>query len=302
MEWVLPAEGSPLRAIATYAADHRLLPEAWIYGQLYVFKFLRRAAYLMGQVSTDGFLSYFPVAFAVKTPLPIVILLIASLWAIWRGGVDRRQALFLLIPAVVYFAAAVASRMNIGLRHILPIYPFLYVLIGGVAAWLWRRSRRFARVGLAALAVWYVASNVWIYPDYLAYFNESVGGPDNGYKILLDSNLDWGQDLKGLKLWMDRHQVKNIQLLEFGYSDAEYYGIDAVFLPGSWMVYDPPATRPAEKPRYVAASASILYSPFLIGPKAKVDFTKRFRSIKPIAKIGYSIFVYKADDVDANAR
>jgi len=177
IDWVLPPESSPLRPLARFISDHRLFPEAWIYGQLYVLKYLKRDAYFLGQFSaTEGFWSYFPVAFAVKTPLPTLMILIVGLNMFLRGRLNRTRALFLLVPAVVYFSLAVASRANIGLRYILPVYPFLFVLAGGAVAELWKHGG-WIRKGVALLAVWSLWSCLSIYPSYLAFFNELVGGP-----------------------------------------------------------------------------------------------------------------------------
>jgi hypothetical protein len=292
-EWVLRDGSSPLHWIGNFAVRHRLLPEAWLFGQLFVLDTLRRPAYLLGQISPDGFWTYFPVAFAVKTPVPTLILIAAGLWFISRQPLKRMDRTFLILPPVVYFLLAMSSGINIGLRHILPIYPFLFVLIAGTVVHLWR-ARGSLWTGLVFLGIWYVGSTIWIYPHYLAYFNEAAGGPDNGYKILLDSNLDWGQDLKGLKLWMEREHVEKILFVHFGPCDPEYYGIDASYLPGTWILFDPPATQSPTAPRYVAVSPSLLYSPYILGPAAKVEFVNQFKGKQPIAKIGYSIFIYEA--------
>ncbi|HTM10270.1 MAG TPA: hypothetical protein VL754_17935 [Verrucomicrobiae bacterium] len=301
-EWVTPAEGSLLRWPVLFVIRHRLFPEAWLYGQIFVLSTLRRPAYLLGQISPDGFWSYFPVAFAVKTPLAALILAAASLWTIARGGIKRADACFLILPAAVYFALAVISRMNIGVRHILPIYPFLFVLIAGTAVRMWKSGELFQRIAVAVLALWYVGASAWIYPDDLAYFNEAAGGPKNGYKIIVDSNLDWGQDLKGLKLWMEREGVDKIRFVHFGFDDPEYYGIDASYLPGTWVVFDPPATQSPGPARYIAVSPSLLYSPFIVGRRPKVAFVEQFKGKEPIARIGYSIFIFKAEQAESNAR
>lgn len=290
MNVVMLAKDSLLRQIVEFITEQRLFPEAWIYGQLYVLKYLRRTAFLLGEVG-DGFWSYFPVAFGVKTPLPTLVLLAAGLFLLVRGRMDRKIGFFLLVPPLIFFASAVLSRMNIGLRHILPIYPFLFVFAGAAAAELWKSGSRIKNGALPLLAVWYVSSCIWIYPDYLSYFNEIIGGPKNGHRVLLDSNLDWGQDLKELKRWMDANGVKSIQLLYFGTVEPEYYGIDASYLPGSWVDYDPPATQTSEPPQYVAMSAHLLYTSFI-----QDSLLKPFRQKKPLANIGRSIFIFKADE------
>jgi hypothetical protein len=290
LDWVAPGENTLFRRLTDFIAGARLFPEAWIYGQLYVVKYLQRPAFLLGQFSADGFWGYFPVAFAVKTPLPTLIFLVVSVWMLVRRRLDRKQGFFLLVPVIAYFFFAVWSRMNIGLRHILPIYPFLFVLAGGVARELWRGGR-WARRGVVLLAVWSLWSCMATYPHYLAFFNELVGGPKNGYKVLLDSNLDWGQELKGLKRWMDANGVKKIKFLYFGGVDPEYYGIDASYVAGSWVGYDPPATQTPGAPKYVAISATLLQ-----GITFDDKFTKPFRSRVPVATIGHSIFIFKLDE------
>ncbi|HEY1371683.1 MAG TPA: glycosyltransferase family 39 protein [Candidatus Binatia bacterium] len=299
-EWFMPREGSPLLGPALFALRHHVLPEAWLYGQLSVLATLRRPAYLLGQMSPVGFHAYFPVAFAVKTPLPTIMLAGAGLWLAARGWMKRIDAAFLILPPALYFLLAVATGINIGLRHILPVYPFLFVLIAGAAVRLWTSGRAW-RAALAILAVWYVGTAVRMYPDYLAYFNEAAGGPKNGYKILNDSNLDWGQDLKGLKVWMQRHGVEKIRFVHFGYDDPEYYGIDASYLAGTWILFDPPATQSPGVSPYIAISPSLLYSPFIKGRQSQVEFVEQFRGREPLATIGHSIFIFKTEDAQAHA-
>ena len=286
--------GKPLlQKLASFSAQNQLFPEAWTYGLLYVLKFLNRPAYLMGHVSEDGFWLYFPVVFAVKTPLPMLLLLLATLgiWLLRRR--TRMPDFFLLIPVVIYFSFAVWSRMNIGLRHLLPIYPFLFVLAGGTAVELWASGRRSLRLGLLFLGLWYLWSSVNIYPHYLAFFNEFAGGAKNGYKVLADSSLDWGQDLKGLKRWMDQNGVKKIRLAYFGTADPIYYGIDAVYMPGSLIFSPRPESKNPEAPRYIAVSATYIYG--VDSGKPLKEFYKPLRFRKPVATIGHSIFIYRLD-------
>jgi len=301
MAQVMPSGMPVVTALATFAASHRLFPEAWLYGQLYTLNYLTRPSYLLGSISGDGFLAYFPIAIAVKTPLPALILLVWSVVA-WATRRARMTGLFLLVPVAIHFLVAVSSHMNIGLRHILPIYPFLFVLLGGSAVLLWQGGGVWARRCLALLAVWQLASCLAAYPHYLAYFNELAGGSQNGHRVLLDSNVDWGQDLKGLKRWMDANHVKKVQFLYFGYVDPEYYGIDAVYPSGNrWLRYDPPATQSKDAPEYVVVSANILYaSRIFLDASAPAwseteAFLRSLRAKRPIASIGYSLYVYRID-------
>jgi hypothetical protein len=141
------------------------------------------------------------------------------------------------------------------------------------------------------LGIWLMGSTLKTYPDYLAYFNEVAGGPENGHRFLVDSNLDWGQDLKGLKWWMDDHGVKKIEFAYFGTVDPSWYGINAVPAVGSIALFwrgdkDHSATSP-----YIAISATYLTGLYL----AERDTYAIFRSKSPIASIGHSILVYRKD-------
>jgi tetratricopeptide (TPR) repeat protein len=290
-------QSAAAKALVTFLIQYHLFPEAWIYGQLHILNNLGRDAYLFGQMSFGhGKWLYFPVAFAVKTPLPTLLLLLATLvlWILDRNQRKAETALF--IPVVVYFSLAVWSGMNIGLRHILPIYPFLFVIVGGTAIKLWQAKTRMAYSILAVLCAWYIVSSVVTYPSYLTFFNEIAGGARNGHKILLDSNLDWGQDLKGLKAWMVRHDVQNVQFLYFGFYDIaapRYYGINAFYLPGSWVGSEAISPESPQRPDYLAISANHLYGYFHGGRDE--GFVKPFQSADSLAIIGNSILVYSLD-------
>jgi 4-amino-4-deoxy-L-arabinose transferase-like glycosyltransferase len=225
------------------ARDYRLLPEPYLYGLAYVFRFAGwRPAFLNGETRATGWWQFFPIAFALKTPLPVFGLLALAAVAIglpgrrWKRNRDQRppraNLLYRLSPLLilpgVYWAFAVTSHLDIGLRHILPTYPALYVL-AGAAGWFFRRRPRWAGVLVAVLLGWLVAASWWIRPDYLAYFNPLAGGPAHGYRHLVDSSLDWGQDLPGLQDWIERaaRPGERVFLSYFGSGDPLYYGIHA---------------------------------------------------------------------------
>ena len=298
----LPKTGL-LRSLISFVVEYQLFPEAWIYGQRFVHAHLERSAYLLGSFSKDGFWYYFPLAFAVKTPLATLILVIVGVGLAVLRRAKYSSGRFLLIPAGIYFLFAVLSRMNIGLRHILPIYPFLFVFVGGVVKQLWLDGTWIKRTLLTLAGLWYVCAAASIYPHHLAYFNELVGGPPNGHRVLIDSNLDWGQDIKGLKRWMDTHRVKNIQFLYFGpyhFAVPQYYGIEATYVRGSSLNNYPVETQITKLPRYMAISASKLYD----APpgSGQEEFIRPFRAVKPDVMIGYSIFIYDTERAIAEMR
>ena len=281
------------RTAILWVKEAKLLPEAYLYGLALASRKLMRYAFLAGEISFYGWWYYFLVTFLLKTPLSLLILLglvAATGRTIWRKR--GREALCLFLPPLVYFAISSASRMNIGHRHILPIYPFLFVLVSALIPWA-LQQKPVIKAAVAGLATWYLVSSVAIFPHYLAYFNELAGGPGNGYKYLVDSNLDWGQDLKGLKRYMVEHKIDRIWLSYFGTASPEYYGISYNYLP-SYIIFDP---KYQEVPTpYVAISATNLqgvYFPAALHVDS--DFFKVFREQQPIAKIGYSIFIYRLE-------
>jgi 4-amino-4-deoxy-L-arabinose transferase-like glycosyltransferase len=286
-----------LRFLVSLSRDYYILPESWVFGISAAFYSLGRTAYLLGEVSNNGFWAYFPVAFLVKTPIPTLFLLLTATGVTILGRENRRSAYFLLIPAAVVFLVAVWARINVGLRHILPVYPFLFVWIGGGVGSLWNSHRRTVKVGILCLAAWLLGSSFLTYPDYLAFFNEIARSQKKRYEILVDSNLDWGQDLIGLKQWMDNHAVDKIQFAYFGTAEPSYYGINAVYLPGTLLPSSPPIVELAPTPKYVAISATYLAGVYLEKP----DMYARFRQEDPVAVIGNSLWVYKLNSDSAVA-
>ncbi|HUK40587.1 MAG TPA: tetratricopeptide repeat protein, partial [Candidatus Acidoferrales bacterium] len=285
-----------LRNVVSFLANFELFPEAWIYGQLFVANHVSRVAYLLGQYSDNGFWLYFPVAFAVKTPLATLCLIAVAIVPWVNNRKQRRSELFLLVPVAVYFLMAVLSRMNIGLRHILPIYPFLFVLVGGAAVHLWQSGNRLKQATVVLLGLWYLWSSASSYPRYLTFFNELAGGPQNGHRVLLDSNLDWGQELKELKQWMDAGRVKKIQFLYFGFCSAaepRYYGIDAVYVPGGCGYRPSMAQQDKTLPDQIAISATYLYGPAL--EEGQREWIKLFRTVTPLTTVGNGISVYSIE-------
>lgn len=233
-------------AVVERARAWKLLPEAYLYG--FSHSFLRaqaRSAFLDGDYRNTGWWQFFPYAFAVKTPLATLgVWLVAcaafasSAWAARGRWSAVGRALYRTAPlwaiVLVYGAACLTSRLNIGHRHLLPLYPALFVLAGAaIGAGAWRPVRRAAVVGLLALLV---AESLAVYPHYLAFFNAAAGGPRRGYRHLVDSSLDWGQDLPGLRDWLDAQRLAGsspspVYLSYFGSGSPAYYGIDATLLP-----------------------------------------------------------------------
>jgi 4-amino-4-deoxy-L-arabinose transferase-like glycosyltransferase len=247
--------------------------------------------FLMGRYS-NGWWYYYIVAFVIKTPVT-ALLFLAMAVVLFASNIPKGRWLdevFLLLPALAVFCFFSVNNVQIGLRYILPVYPFLFVFAS-------RAARIFVfhkiRMGLYIAAIgWYIAASCFIHPHYLAYFNELVGGPDNGWKYLVDSNLDWGQDLKGLKRFMDEHGISRISLSYFGTDSPARYGIVYDWLPSFVLTNPTPGHHAPMLQRWVAISATCLQGTYFPNQDLFADFRKR----TPAAKIGYSIFIYKLDD------
>lgn len=219
--------------------DQHLLPEAYLYGFAHTLKHAqKRPAYLNGRYSATGWWYYFPLVFLMKTPLPTLGLFgLAGWWGLRRIAspatvrqravrerILRRAWPFVAMIAV-YFLVACSSNLNIGYRHLLPILPPLFVLVGGLEL-----ARPAIRVVAWMLVVWLAVENITTRPFYLSYFNQLAGGRENGYRRLSDSNIDWGQDLPSFAEWIRNLRASGdetpIYFTYFGVDDPKRFGID----------------------------------------------------------------------------
>ena len=292
------------------ASRWHLLPEAYLFGLAFAQRrALLRPSFLLGRYSNFGFRAFFPVSFLLKTPLPSLALIAAGLgWIVRRR--DRRwvDVACIGIPVAVYLGAAIDSRFSIGHRHLLPIYPFLFVLAGSLARpwarWAPRRRRAAGVLVLATIAASSVVvfSPPWrpsvVYPHFLAYFNELAGGPRHGYERLVDSSLDWGQDLKYLKRWLDERGITEpIGLSYFGTADPRYYGIRHINLPGGYLFESPDPAPRLPVPGWLAISATNLQGPYYT-PEFRESLRRIVRGQRLVDVIGYTIFVYRLERPD----
>ncbi|MGC1451988.1 MAG: glycosyltransferase family 39 protein [Candidatus Sulfotelmatobacter sp.] len=276
------------------AAGWHLLPQSYLYGLADVgFTAEYSHSYLLGTVYPHGRWTYFPVAFVIKTTLGLLILLALVPLSLARARIeDWRELLFLIVPAAVYFLVAMGSGMNIGVRHILPVYPFLMILAAWGAGQLMQRQRHWAYV-VAVLLLWNGVSSARTYPVYLAYANEMWGGPSQTYKYLSDSNADWGQQLKATKKYLDAHQVKNCWFAYFAdvVVDPKYYGVSCKPLTTIATVWLQPAIEvPASVDGKVLISAGTL-SGYEFGP-GDLNPYDQFQRIPPTAVIEHGLLVF----------
>jgi 4-amino-4-deoxy-L-arabinose transferase-like glycosyltransferase len=234
------------------------------------------ATYVLGKkLGGAGVWYFFPVALAVKSPLPFLILVFFGLGALlWQAR--GRKSSSRLMPAgaaATILVIGMASNINIGVRHILPIYPLLAIVAGLGAATLWK-SARLRHVGLPLaiiLLVYQIGSCIRLHPDYIAYFNE-VARHEPEY-FLVDSDLDWGQDLKRLAELLQALRIDEISIAYFGTADLTRHGLPTV--------RELDAYRPTAG--WVAVSLTLL--------KAE-DWFSWLEAYEPVATVGHSIRLY----------
>ncbi|MEA3308575.1 MAG: phospholipid carrier-dependent glycosyltransferase, partial [Chloroflexota bacterium] len=246
---------------------------------------LGHPTFLLGRLNDHGWWWYFPVAFALKTPLPTLIL---ALWAglcmafyITRNlpNVKRQMSKWLpvtLFP-LLYAGSTLFSTVNIGYRHLLPILPFLYI---GITSCKSQVKSYISQITHYGLLVWLLLGTLATSPYPLTFFNELAGGPENGYRSLVDSNLDWGQNLWDLKSWMDDNAYKHVYYAHYSPARPAAYGIHADFLPP-----DPRAvafTSWCPEPGLYAISATVLQGPYAPDRNTYAWF----RAQEPAARLG----------------
>lgn len=325
-----PREGL-LPALVRVARRHRLLPEAYVYGLASLDrKSQQRTAYLSGEIYAGGRVEYFPLTLAWKTPLPSLVLAGMGLAAVALGRA-RSQAPLLALGlgtfTVVYAVVTLGADLNIGQRHLLPLYPAVFVAAGAAAAWA---DTRVGRVAVPALAAWLCASSLAAYPHFLGYFNELAGGWRRGHLHLADSNVDWSQDLARLRQWMRGRPGERVTLHQFGQApwpaglaarpllgfgphqhlaplEPGWYVVSTNELLGLFRPYQREATW--QDPRLKASYRALWEGARFETPEAGRSFdalrrarlVSRLRARREDARIGTSLFAYRLDQGDLDA-
>lgn len=215
-------------AILTITHLH-LLPESYVAGLLYVMDNSTRASYIFGERYDAGVWYYFPVTILVKTPLTILLFVVLASPPLWRKR--KPELVTTLIPIAVFLLSAMTSKINLGVRHILPIYPFLIVLAAAAIGYYASRSK-IAAILCAALLLFQVISYARGYPNEIAYANEAWGGPKNLHKFLGDSNVDWGQSLYRVKDYVAAHNIGDCWIAWFGARKPTVAGLPCKLLAG----------------------------------------------------------------------
>jgi Dolichyl-phosphate-mannose-protein mannosyltransferase len=214
-DYVGPLAGIQARGLLLAARFH-LLPESYLYGLADVRKMANdMPSFFFGHVYQHGIWYYFPVVFLIKSTLALLISLALTLFAIARGYLRNARALwFLIAPPALYFVVAMSSHLNIGARHILPVWVFCCVLAGAGLSALIQHNHRWLYPA-AALLLFQIVTTLHASPNYIAYSNEAWGGPTKTYRYLSDSNTDWGQQLLATSTYLRDHHITHCYIAYF---------------------------------------------------------------------------------------
>lgn len=261
-----------------------------------------KTSYLNGEIYKGGKWYYFPEVLLIKTPIPLIIFfLIALFFTMKKHKRMLINEVIILLPILCFLGIFVINSLNLGLRHILPIMPFIFLYSSKITKLKLKNSlhNKLFRLFIGILLLWYIISALIIMPNYMAYFNEFIGGPENGHKYLLSSNLDQGQDLKRLSKYLEKNNIDKIKLSYHGMFDPSYYNISYEALPMEHYIPWNPNFIPGEPDEnykedcskqkgIIAISISNLHNVQLTN-KSCFDWLNEY---KPIERIGYTIYIY----------
>ena len=283
------------------------LPAAELLARLpWPLQFVRGLLYIGGSLQGDGFTGYmlghkihgrvpfyFPLAWAVKFPIPLQLLTVAGLAAL-LVRIRKREAgaadLLVWGTAAFLFGSAALSTFHIGFRHVLPVLPLL-IMGGGFALARWS-GRRAARVAIALSLAWLAVSSLHVYPHGISYFNEWIGGPAEGWRYLADSNLDWGQNLPDLGRYLERNRIVRIKTFIFGFDNPFHYLKPGSMDPQALPAPDNPTLSRAYRPPPGLYAVSVNFLTGFLFPQGYEDYLAYFRHCRPDARAGYSILIY----------
>lgn len=298
VRWVAMKTPALLGFVTTFVRlASYLLPTYYLFGiyNIELHNHFGHATSLLGQYSDLGWWYYFPVAFALKTTIAFLLLAIAGLgWSVWRFLKRDWRFLWIVVPVCVYLAISLTSHINIGIRHFLPVYPFLFIAGGALLAHLLQARRKAGIAVLILLFGWMGFEAIRTFPNYTPYMNQLASSHPHWY-YLSDSNVEWGDDVGELATYLKaRGETKVRAALSGGWSTLGRYGVDYLD-----MVSLPPDKSP--ETRYVAIGASFLNGSLISGDEniigrryfERTDLFARYRNRKPEAVFGGSIYLFR---------
>jgi hypothetical protein len=288
--------------LATFQVLSKIIPTYYLFGlyTVFVHNHFGHPSFLLGDYRTFGWWYYFPVAFALKTTIPFLILSVTTLgWAIWVATRRRDKRVAFIVTAVaIYLAMSMTSNINIGIRHIAPVFPLLFLLGGGFLDRLLKMKEppRLAAFGVALLLGWMVVDAVRTYPDYLSFTNPLTFGRQN-WQLLSDSNVEWGEDIGAMARYL--HSQGETQLLgslSGGWGTAELYNIQLLDVA--------PPDPGSSSTRYVAIGAGFLNGSSIspdardadgnvLSDEERHNYFAKYQALRPEKVFGQSIYLYR---------
>ncbi|MDP4001502.1 MAG: glycosyltransferase family 39 protein [bacterium] len=274
--------------------------------------------YFLGQFSNKSFKAYFPVVYILKEPIPFLILLLSAIWLGWRAWRNNREpfknklrdrfpVFAMLLWIFIYVATSINANLNIGVRHLIPIYGFIFILTAGQIEELFQKIKTTGRKSIALISLlfvlflWYLVEFISFYPNYLTYFNqfalfrpswvseEQKNWPRGGYNYVVDSNLDWGQDLWRLDDFVRQNNIQKIYLDYFGWAEQSFYlGNSFVWMQPNQFASAEQFLKENPTGGWIGVSATF-YQESTINHSRSYSWLK---NIKPTAIVGNSIFVW----------
>jgi len=301
MNPTLTEYAAPLKGIDSWVIGHlanwRLLPESYLIGLTDVhYAAQEYPIFILGHNYPHGVLWYFPVALTIKTTLGFIGLLVLAGIALASERLKQgRELAYLLVPGSIYLAAAIGSKMNIGVRHSLFLYPLAALLAAAGLTALVRYRRRWIWIG-GGLVVCHILSSMTVFPAEMAYANEAWGGAANTHKYLSDSSVDWAQQLVHVKRWVDAHPGEECWFAYAAYPviRPQAYGIPCHPLP---TAHTGDEILPDEVPETIHGNLLLAADDLEAcdWPSEQLNVFQRFRSMPIAEQIDHSVFVYRGD-------
>ena len=271
---------------------------------------LGHPTFAFGRISTQGWWWYFPLAFLFKTPLPTVIVCMLGLVygildlirkPIGQNRFNPNNLMVLLGWTLIYAASSVFSSVNIGYRHLLPILPCLFIVAGYALSKVWMNSELVTSTSrnstkpiiisiLSILMAWLLLGALKTSAAPLEFFNELAGGKSGGYRYLVDSNVDWGQNLWDLHRWMEDGQIEQVRYAHYSPASPVQYGVDAAFLPPDPRAISFTPWHP--DPGIYVIGATVLQGAYT----PDINTYAYFRTKTPIARLGGALFIYNVEN------
>lgn len=265
-----------------------LVPESYTLGLADIVGSGSRPTFLLGTAYPTGQWFYFPVAFVIKSSAVLLILLFVSLFYLPIYKKYSREMLYLLIPALGYLAVSLSFGLNIGIRHVLPIYPFFIVIAAAGAGALCRRYRFFIVI-VALLLIFHAGEAARTVPNYIAFANDFWGGSNNAYHLLDDSNVEWSQNFKLIGNYVEQNDVRNCYLSGLGLGEIVRRYQPCQIMPGGFILNSP---EQVNEPLPETIEGTIFISTAVITPTIGAEFEPFFKTT-PKAILGGSILVFE---------